>query len=139
MGTEPGLQTGCFFYYFKNMAENGRKRDRDEYKPDKLERLGAKVRELVYFLTYGIWRSDPDTISNKRNILYNATKTIILTIRNIRDLNIPDSARSLTYRTLLSIVPLLAVLFAIARGFGIENILQSSIFNLFTGNSVEAK
>src|SRR5690554_6687406 len=121
------------------MAENSIKKDRDEYKSGKLERLGAKVRELVYFLTYGIWRSDPDTMSNKRNILYNATKTIILTVRNIRELNIPDSARSLTYRTLLSIVPLLAVLFAIARGFGIENILQSSIFSLFTGNNTETE
>ena len=94
---------------------------------------------MIYFLTYGIWRSDPDKISNKRNVLYNATKTIILTVRNIRDLNIPASARSLTYRTLLSIVPLLAVLFAIARGFGIENILESSIFNLFSANTAETE
>ena len=121
------------------MAINGNKKDRDDYKPSRIERLGAKVRELIYFLTYGIWRSDPDTISNKRNILYNATKTIILTVRNIRELNIAASARSLTYRTLLSIVPLLAVLFAIARGFGIENILESSIFNLFTSSPVETE
>ncbi|HHX31168.1 MAG TPA: YihY/virulence factor BrkB family protein [Bacteroidales bacterium] len=121
------------------MANYGKKRDRDEYKPSRFERWGAKVRELIYFLTYGIWRSDPDKISNKRNVLYNATKTIILTVRNIRDLNIPASARSLTYRTLLSIVPLLAVLFAIARGFGIENILESSIFNLFSANTAETE
>ena len=106
---------------------------------DRIERWGTKVRELIYFLTYGIWRSDPDTISNKRNVLYNATKTIILTVRNIRDLNIPASARSLTYRTILSIVPLLAVLFAIARGFGIENILESSIFNIFAANTAETE
>ena len=106
---------------------------------DRIERWGTKVRELIYFLTYGIWRSDPDTISNKRNVLYNATKTIILTVRNIRDLNIPASARSLTYRPLLSIVPLLAVLFAIARGFGIENILESSIFNIFAANTAETE
>ncbi|MBF6597588.1 MAG: YihY/virulence factor BrkB family protein [Fermentimonas sp.] len=106
---------------------------------ERIERWGTKVRELIYFLTYGIWRSDPDTISNKRNVLYNATKTIILTVRNIRDLNIPASARSLTFRTLLSIVPLLAVLFAIARGFGIENILESSIFNIFSANTAETE
>src|SRR5690606_7916960 len=61
------------------------------------------------------------------------------TVRNIRDLNIPASARSLTFRTLLSIVPLLAVLFAIARGFGIENILESSIFNIFSANTAETE
>ncbi len=108
-------------------------------KPGRFEKLEAKLRELVYFLTYGIWRSNPDTLSNRKNILYNATKTIILTVRNIRELNISASARALTYRTLLSIVPLLAVLFAIARGFGIENIVESSIFNLLMSGSPDTE
>jgi len=38
-------------------------------------------------------------------------------------------AASLTYRTVLAIVPFLAVLFAIARGFGFENIIQSEILD----------
>ena len=121
------------------MVEKETDKDHDKDKPGRIERWGEKVRELIHFLTYGIWRSDPDSISNKRNILYNATKTIILTVRNIKELNIPDSARSLRYRTILSIVPLLAVLFAIARGFGIENILESSIFNLFSSNGEESE
>jgi membrane protein len=118
------------------MIKFGKKKYRNEIdEPGRLEKVEAKFREFVHFLTYGIWRSNPDTLSNSKNILYNATKTIILTVRNIKELNIPASARSLTYRTLLSIVPLLAVLFAIARGFGIENIVESSIFNLLLGNS----
>ena len=122
------------------MVKFGKKKYRDEIdEPGRFEKMEAKVRELVYFLTYGIWRSNPDTLSNRKNILYNATKTIILTIRNIKELNIPASARSLTYRTLLSIVPLLAVLFAIARGFGIENIVESSIFNLLLGGTPETE
>ncbi len=59
----------------------------------------------------------------------------MLTVRNVQELNIAASARSLTYRTLLSIVPLLAIIFAIARGFGIENIMQSGLFNLMTGGN----
>ena len=74
-------------------------------------------------------------MSNKENILFNAIKTVMLTVRNVQELNIAASARSLTYRTLLSIVPLLAIIFAIARGFGIENIMQSGLFNLMTGGN----
>lgn len=103
------------------------------------DRLKIRLKELFNFLSYGIWRSDPDSMSNSKNILYNAIKTVILTIRNIRELNIAASARSLTYRTLLSIVPLLAVLFAIARGFGIENIIESGIFNLIMGGLPETE
>jgi len=74
-------------------------------------------------------------LSNKKNILYNATKTAILTVRNIQEQNIPASARSLTYRTILSIVPLLAILFAIARGFGIDNMLESTVFTPTSENT----
>jgi Predicted membrane protein len=116
------------------MAKNGRRNYRDEEeKPGALERLRIKVKELVKFLSYDIWRQNPETLSGKRNILYDAIKTVMLTVRNMQELNIAASARSLTYRTLLSIVPLLAVIFAIARGFGIENIMESSILNLMLG------
>ena len=116
------------------MAINGINNNRDEAdQPGRLERLKINIKKLIKFLTHDIWRNNPETLSNKKNILYNSLKIIILTGRNIQELNIAASARSLTYRTLLSIVPLLAVIFAIARGFGIENIMESSIFNLMTG------
>ena len=120
------------------MGKNGKNRYRDEEEePGRLDRLRVKVKEVIKFLSYDIWRSNPETLSNKKNILYNAIKIVMLTVRNVQELNIAASSRSLTYRTLLSIVPLLAVIFAIARGFGIENIMESSIFNLMTGEEVD--
>lgn len=107
----------------------------EEERPGRFERLRIKIKELIHFLSYGIWRQNPETLSGKRNILYDAIKTIMLTVRNVQELDIAASARSLTYRTLLSIVPLLAIIFAIARGFGIENIMESSIFSFMLGNS----
>ncbi len=118
------------------MARRRKKRDYDEEeKPGRLELMKIRVKELLHFLSYGIWRQNPETLSNKKNILYNIIKTVILTLRNVQELDIAASARSLTYRTLLSIVPLLAVIFAIARGFGIENIMESSIFNFMLGET----
>ncbi|HBG59023.1 YihY/virulence factor BrkB family protein [Proteiniphilum sp. UBA1028] len=120
------------------MEKNGKNRYRDEEEePGRLDRLRIKVKEIIRFLSYDIWRSNPETLSNKKNILYNAIKIVMLTVRNVQELNIAASSRSLTYRTLLSIVPLLAVIFAIARGFGIENIMESSIFNLMTGEKTD--
>lgn len=116
------------------MAKKRRKRELDEEEPGRVERVKIKFKELVQFLSYDIWRQNPETLSNKRNILYDATKTIILTIRNIQEQDLGGSARSLTYRTVLSIVPMLAILFAIARGFGIENIVESSIFDFLAGD-----
>ncbi len=122
------------------MAKRRKKRDYDEEEnPGRLERLKIKVKELLHFLSYGIWRQNPETLSNKKNILYNAIKTVMLTVRNIQELDIAASSRSLTNRTLLSIVPLLAVIFAIARGFGIENIMESSILNFMLGSTPETE
>ena len=56
-----------------------------------------------------------------------------MTIRNSMELQINVLAASLTYRTLLSLVPGLAVLFAVARGFGLLNIIKSQISTYFPG------
>lgn len=117
------------------MARRKKRYEPEEEKPGRLERMRIKIKELIHFLSYGIWRQNPETLSGKKNILYDAIKTIILTVRNVQELDIAASARSLTYRTLLSIVPLLAIIFAIARGFGIENIMESSIFSFMLGGS----
>ncbi|SFL34454.1 YihY/virulence factor BrkB family protein [Proteiniphilum acetatigenes] len=116
------------------MAKKRKRYEPEEERPGRLELLRIKIKELIHFLSYGIWRQNPETLSGKRNILYDAIKTIMLTVRNVQELDIAASARSLTYRTLLSIVPLLAIIFAIARGFGIENIMESSIFSFMLGN-----
>lgn len=130
----PAYRPAAFFIKKEVMGKNGKNRYREEEEePGRLDRLRMKVKEMIRFLSYDIWRSNPETLSNKKNILYNAIKIVMLTVRNVQELNIAASSRSLTYRTLLSIVPLLAVIFAIARGFGIENIMESSIFNLMTG------
>lgn len=120
------------------MARKRKKRELEDDEPGRVERVKLKFKELIQFLSYDIWRQNPETLSNKRNILYDATKTIILTVRNIQEQDLGGSARSLTYRTVLSIVPMLAILFAIARGFGIENIVESSLFKFMTGDDTQS-
>ncbi|HCM21932.1 MAG TPA: YihY/virulence factor BrkB family protein, partial [Porphyromonadaceae bacterium] len=103
------------------------------------EKLKKKATEAVQFLSYDIWRLNPENFSNKKNIFHNILKTIMLTVRNVQEQDLGASSRSLTYRTILSLVPLLAVLFAIGRGFGFENIIESEFFRFFGGQNDTAK
>ena len=48
---------------------------------------------------------------------------------------IANKASALTYSTLLAIVPILAILFAIARGFGFANLMESQVRHGFSGVS----
>lgn len=52
------------------------------------------------------------------------TRMMILTIERFTTKRIVNSAAALTYSTLLAIVPILAVVFAIARGFGYNKYIE---------------
>ncbi len=102
-----------------------------------IKRINLKIKEWIHFLTYDIWRLNPENLSGKKNIFHNILKIIMLTVRGVQEQDLSASSRSLTYRTILSIVPMLAVIFAIARGFGFEKIVESQIFDFFNSNDFE--
>jgi len=73
----------------------------------------------------GVWR-------DRRNSLWvRIVKTLNLTIKSFLSADLQSTACALTYRLLLALVPALALLFAIGRGFGFQNILTSQLFNYF--------
>ena len=74
------------------------------------------IKELQHFLKEGIWRITEDEVSKVRYTIYNVIKVSLLSIRRFSEDRIVNRAAALTYNTLLSIVPILAILFAIARG-----------------------
>lgn len=99
-----------------------------------IEKIKLFVERLIKFLTHDIWRvSKGDGSSAGKVNFYNIIKAFILAIRRIDGSQLNIRAGALTYSTLLSIVPMLAVLFAIARGFGFQNIIQSQLFSYFEG------
>ena len=54
-------------------------------------------------------------------------KRIYITIDHFISNNLGSYASALTYNTTLAVVPVLAIIFAVARGFGFDNIIESRI------------
>lgn len=79
---------------------------------------------LYYFLTVGIWRIGKDDVSHVRYFLYSVLKKLLLAIEFTTAKRITNSAAALTYSTLLAIVPIFAVVFGIARGFGYNKYIE---------------
>ena len=73
---------------------------------------------LIHFLKVDIWRVQRDEVSAVRFFFYKLLKMLLLTVEWFLDKKMFVAAASLTYSTLLAIVPIIAVVFAIARGFG---------------------
>ena len=82
------------------------------------------LKKLIYFLRVGIWRIPDDELSPVRRVVYEVIKIASLAIRFFTTKRVMNQASALTYSTLLAIVPILAVVFAIARGFGYNKYIE---------------
>ncbi len=98
--------------------------------------MTEKLKKYWKFITEDIWRVTADEVSRKQFNLYNALKSIYLTADRFTKDKITQRASALTYSTLLAIVPIFAILFAIARGFGFQNLIENQ-FSSFMGGVSE--
>lgn len=101
------------------------------------ERISDLFKWLIHFITYDIWRITENEVSGLKEFYINLIKTIILAVRGFINDNLQTKASALTYSTLLAIVPMLAVLLGIAKGFGFQNIVRQELFDYFPGHETE--
>lgn len=97
------------------------------------EKFRDFIRMAWHFVTYDIWRITDAEISGLKVIFINSLKTIYLAVRGFLDDNLQVKASALTYSTLLAIVPFLAVLVGIARGFGFQVSVRNELYAYFPG------
>lgn len=97
--------------------------------------MKKKITDIWKFLTYDIWRITEDEVTRTKFSLYNIIKTVYLCINRFTKDRMANKASALTYSTLLAIVPILAILFAVARGFGFDNLMEHQFRNGFGGNT----
>ena len=82
-------------------------------------------KRLIQFLKVDIWQVQREDISPLRYLLYEVIKKVLLAVEYFTTKRMMDSAAALTYSTLLAIVPIMAVVFAIARGFGYNKYIET--------------
>lgn len=93
-----------------------------ESKGNIFSRWWKKVSDFFTYCTTGVWE---DTRNKKR---VKVVKVINLSFRSFMDRDLQTKSMSLTYSTVLAIVPAFAMLFAIGRGFGFQNLLEEQLF-----------
>lgn len=82
------------------------------------------LKRITQFLQTDIWRLNPEELPAVRRLLYEVIKILMLAIRFFTTKRVLTQAAALTYSTLLAIVPIMAVVFAIARGFGYNKYIE---------------
>lgn len=101
------------------------------------EQIGSFLTRIIRFVTYDIWRITENEVSGIKHTGINIAKTLILAIRTFLNDNLQTKASALTYSTLLAIVPLLAVLLGIAKGFGFQATVRQELTDYFPGHDPE--
>lgn len=81
------------------------------------------------FFENGLWSKDDNELGNWSRKALRILKIVVMTIKEFVEQKATVRASALTYYTLLSLVPVLALAFAIAKGFGLESLLTSIIRN----------
>lgn len=94
-------------------------------KESRLSALFTKFQNLVNYLWTGVWKETRDTTGIR------IIKVLNLSVRSFLDRDLQSRSMSLTYSTVLAIVPAFALLFAIGRGFGFQNLLEDQLYKSF--------
>ena len=81
------------------------------------------AQKAVQFLLVDIWRIPSKGLSPGRSFLITQLRILILAVRGVKEDKIMLRAPALTFYSLFSIVPVVALAFGIAQGFGLERYL----------------
>jgi len=91
------------------------------------------ITKLIDFIKIDLWRIRVTTISPAKSFFIKLLRTIVLAVRGFDEDKCSLKASALTYYTLLSIVPLFAMAFGIAKGFGVEELLEKLLMEKMAG------
>lgn len=86
--------------------------------------ITKKLKDIYTFLMVDIWSIGKGDVSKMRFLFYSILKKLLLAIEFTTTKRITSAAAALTYSTLLAIVPIFAVVFGIARGFGYNKYIE---------------
>jgi membrane protein len=95
--------------------------------------MREKLGSILAFLDTGIWFLPEKGLSRPKAFFIRALKILLLAIRGYRRDRCAMKASALTFYSVLSVVPVIAVFFGIAKGFGFDKKLQAQLLVKFSG------
>ncbi len=91
------------------------------------------IKKYKQFFTKDLWRGEHEHLSKFRQSIVRLLRVVILAYRGFVEDNVLLRSSALTFYTLISIVPVVALAFGVAKGFGFDEQLDELITNYFGG------
>lgn len=102
----------------------------------KKQTLKAQIssKEVAGFFASEIWKIKTHDLPPIKRTLLKAVRILMIAIKSFDNDRVQLRASALTYYSLLSIVPVLAMAFGISKGFGLDELLEQQLQTFFEGN-----
>lgn len=88
-----------------------------------IKTLQARVHAGRQFIDHDLWRVDLTNLPRLRRQIYTALRVVYIVVRGFLKDNCVLHASALTFITLMSMVPMLGLIFSLAKGLGAEKLL----------------
>lgn len=99
-----------------------------------MSQLKDTFERLRHFFLDEIWTIRISEQSQRKRYWLVPLKVVAMVVRGLLRNDIYKTASSLTYYSLLSIVPTVALAFGIAKGFGLQKFMKKQIYSIFEGH-----
>ncbi|KQC07804.1 MAG: ribonuclease BN [Smithella sp. SDB] len=99
-----------------------------------MKKLLEKIREASDFVKNDIWRIHRAHLPPGKSFFVKIVRVLLLSIRGFDEDKCQLRASALTFFSLISIVPVAAMAFGIAKGFGFEKVLEEQVRSKLAGH-----
>lgn len=94
-------------------------------------------KKIIDFIKHGIWQTDEKDYSGKRTWwLVKQFRIVLFTARGFGRHDTGVRSAALSFYTVMSLVPILALVFAIFKGFGMEESFNGYLYEIFPNYTV---
>jgi membrane protein len=98
-------------------------------------KISTFFQTVFHFLTKELWRASVHQNKGIKNKLLNLLRTLYLAVRGFDADRLSVRASALTYTTLLAVVPVVAIIIGIGRGFGFQSMIENELTKMLPGQT----
>ena len=89
------------------------------------------IKKVQDFFLHDLWTSDTKKKSFTYRVVLRPLRIFFITLKGFFEDKVQIRASALTYNSMLSIVPVIAMIFGIAKGFGMQKMLEKELMSYF--------
>ena len=89
--------------------------------------------KITNFIKTDIWRIRVRNLPRRKSFFIKQLRILLLAIRGFHGDKCPLQASALTFYSILSVVPVVAMAFGVAKGFGFQKLLEKQLLEKFPG------